>query len=298
VSGEHELAWRMLAAADLPAVQELAQECLSADGGQPFAASPGYLSGCYLGAAQARGGFSGRRLICVSSLRETTAGQGSGDSITTGLVHPGWRRRGVGGYAFDWARGRARARLVAASEALSAGAHALYLRNGLRQVLAEDVMQLPAGTQPPAARAPSGLTLSEWGETDPARYYAVYHAAFRDRPAFPGWSQTRWAEWISDDEDFRPDWTLLATLGMADVGFIAAETTGWIAQLGVVPAARGRDIGSYLIGEAVHRMRSAGEREITLNVNVDNPHAATLFRRLGFTRIGGRARYRAGLHDQ
>jgi mycothiol synthase len=41
-------------------------------------------------------------------------------------------------------------------------------------------------------------------------------------------------------------------------------------------------------------MRSAGESSVTLNVNIDNPRAAALYRRLGFTRIGGRARYRTG----
>jgi ribosomal protein S18 acetylase RimI-like enzyme len=40
-------------------------------------------------------------------------------------------------------------------------------------------------------------------------------------------------------------------------------------------------------------MRSAGEASITLNVNVNNPPAAALYRRLGFTRIGRRARYQA-----
>jgi mycothiol synthase len=40
-------------------------------------------------------------------------------------------------------------------------------------------------------------------------------------------------------------------------------------------------------------MRSAGEASITLNVNINNPHAAALYRRLGFTRIGRRARYQA-----
>ena len=40
-------------------------------------------------------------------------------------------------------------------------------------------------------------------------------------------------------------------------------------------------------------MRSAGEASITLDVNVNNPRVAALYRRLGFTRIGRRARYRA-----
>jgi mycothiol synthase len=296
---EKELLWRMLGEPELPAVQGLARECLSADGGQPFAANLGYLSECYLGRAQTRGGFSGPTLVCISSLRDAAAVQRAGDAITTGLVHPDWRRRGIGGYAFDWARDRARgAGLVAESEALNAGAHALYVSKGLHQVLAEDVMQLAALAQVPPAHPPMGLTLSEWGQADPSRFYAVYHAAFRDRPAFPGWSQARWVEWIRDDEDFRADWTLLASLGTADVGFIAGETTGWIAQLGVVPSARGRGIGAYLIGEAVRRMRSGGESSVTLNVNIDNLPAAALYRRLGFTRIGGRARYRIGLQGR
>ena len=215
--------------------------------------------------------------------------------MTTGLVHPAWRRRGIGGYAFDWAANAAGpAAMLAETEALGDGAHALYLSRGLVQVLAEDVMQLAAQAPVPPAHSPPGLTLSAWGQADPARFFAVYDAAFRERPGFPNWTQDRWVEWVSDDEDFRAEWTLLATLGDADVGFITADASGWIAQMGVLPSARGRDIGARLIGEAVRRMRSAGETSITLNVNTNNPSAIALYRRLGFTRIGRRAKYAAG----
>jgi mycothiol synthase len=89
-----------------------------------------------------------------------------------------------------------------------------------------------------AAAIPSGrrLSLSPWDQAEPARFYAVYRAAFRDRPGFPGWPQARWVRWLSEDGDFRPEWTLLATMGGADVGFIAGEATGRIMQMG--PAAR------------------------------------------------------------
>jgi mycothiol synthase len=98
--GHRELSWRLLGEPDFPALTELARECLSADGGQPFAASPGFLGRCYLSGAQTYAGFSGTRLACVSSLRLAPA-------VTTGLVHPAWRRRGIGGYALDWAGDRA-----------------------------------------------------------------------------------------------------------------------------------------------------------------------------------------------
>jgi mycothiol synthase len=287
------LSWRALGQPDLAAITDLARLCLSADGGQPFAADPGFLSGWYASGAATHAGWDGQRLVCVSSLRQQPRSGDSHVTVTTGMVHPAWRRRGIGGHAFDWAARTAGDReLHAETEALGDGAHALYLSKGLTQVFAEDVMQLPASARPPGAHAPDGLILSPWGQADPVRFYSVYEAAFRDRPGFPGWQQARWIEWISADDDFRPEWALLATLAGTDVGFVVGDASGWIIQMGVVPSARGKNIGAWLIGEAVRRMRSAGETAITLNVNMNNPHAAMLYLRLGFTTIGRRARYR------
>lgn len=296
MGGPDALSWRPLADGDLAALTKLARACLTADGGQPFAADTAFLRQCYLSGARALAGFDCSALVCASSLRRRAIElprDGQGDAgVTTGLVHPAWRRRGIGGHAFGWAAGLAGSGvLLAESEALGDGAHALYLSRGLSQVFAEHVMRLAAAAHPPAPHPPADLVLSEWGEADPARFFAVYEAAFRERPGFPGWSQEQWTGWISDDEDFRPSWTLLASLGGTDVGFIAAAATGWIAQVGVVPSARGRDIGALLVGEAVRRMRTAGEADIVLNVNWNNPHAAALYRRLGFITVGCRARY-------
>jgi mycothiol synthase len=285
------LSWRLLDETELPAVAGLARACLGADGGQPFAAREEFVRGYYLSGGGTYAAFDDGTLVCVSSLRPPDPGR-HGDgvaAVTTGLVHPAWRRRGLGGRAFDWAAA-AHPALAAETEALGDGAHALYLCKGLSQVFAEDVMTLDADLRP--ARAPGGVAVSSWGQAGPARFFAVYAAAFGERPGFPGWPRERWIEWISDDEDFRADWTLLATLGGADAGFVAAAAGGWITQMGVVPAARGMNIGAWLITEAVRRMRAAGETAITLNVNVNNPHAAALYRRLGFTRAGRRGRYR------
>ena len=68
--------------------------------------------------------------------------------------------------------------------------------------------------------------------------------------------------------------------------------------MGVVPSARGRGIGARLIAEAVQRIRSVSKAAITLNVNVNNPHAMALYRRFGFTRTGRRARYEAQCDSQ
>jgi mycothiol synthase len=42
---------------------------------------------------------------------------------------------------------------------------------------------------------------------------------------------------------------------------------------------------------ALDRMRTAGDTEALLDVNVNNPEAAALYRRLGFGVVGRRARY-------
>jgi mycothiol synthase len=298
VNDHGALSWRSVGEPDLPALAGLARECLSVDGGQPFAADPGFLRGRYLDGARARGGWQGPQLVCASAVRPSGDGPDAA-TITTGLVHPQFRRRGLGGSAFDWAAGQAGpAGLTADTEALSDGAHALYLARGLSQVFAEDVMQLAAtAAPPPPAKPPAGLVLSSWDQAGPARFFAVYEASFRDRPGFPGWTQDRWVGWISDDDDFRAAWALLATVDGTDAGFIVADAGGWIIQVGVIPAARGRDIGAALVAEAVRLMRAGGQTVITLNVNVDNPHAAALYRRLGFALAGRRARYAVVAED-
>jgi mycothiol synthase len=60
--------------------------------------------------------------------------------------------------------------------------------------------------------------------------------------------------------------------------------------VGVRPARRGRGLGAALVVEALRRMRDAGLAEVLLDVNVDNP-AGGLYERLGFDRIGRRARF-------
>lgn len=289
--------WRALGPADLPALAELARRCVAADGGQPFAADPAFLSGSYLTGGQAIGLFDGPVLRCASALRLTQPASVDSSAVTCGMVDPAWRRRGIGGEGLDWALDHAnqagQGTLLAESEALSDGTHALYLSRNMTRILAEHVMQLPAEAPVPPVEAPTGLRLTEWGDADPGRFYAVYAAAFADRPG-PHRPEAEWIWWLSDDEDFRRQWTLLASLADAsgDVGFIAGEATGWIAQVGVIPQARGRAVGASLIAEAIRRMRAAGETKVTLNVAIDNSRAQALYRRLGFVRIGGRARYR------
>jgi len=119
----------------------------------------------------------------------------------------------------------------------------------------------------------------------------MYQESFCDRPGFPGWTQAVWVDWIAGDDEFRPEWTFLATVDGRDVGFIACADGAWVVQVGVPPAGRGLGIGATLVVRALRRMAAAGVALAYLDVNENNPGAAALYRRLGFVHIGRRAHY-------
>jgi ribosomal protein S18 acetylase RimI-like enzyme len=304
----------------LDEVVALARRCLDADGGMPLAADPGFLRRRYLGdttstsiattsttttAVRSADGT----LVAASAVRPGAGHGAQQGTILTAMVDPGLRGRGIGASLLDAALAEAQRRAAQGrggpvsveTESLTPAVARLFASRGLRQVFAEDVMRcdltdLLQVDPVQAARSvqagpvwPAGTTLADWSDATSTRFHAVYAASFADRPGFPGWSAQEWIEW-SVDEDFRPGWSVLATLpGVGDAGF-ATCSDGWLVQVGVVPAARGGGLGGALVVEALRRMRADGATEVLLDVNVDNP-AAKLYQRLGFVVLGRRARF-------
>ncbi|HET8682087.1 MAG TPA: GNAT family N-acetyltransferase, partial [Micromonosporaceae bacterium] len=209
-------------------------------------------------------------------------------------VDPAYEGRGVGAHLLDWclrtAAGRG-AEVTVETESVNDAAERLFTSRGLTQVFSEVVMRFDlAGTEPPPARLPAGVELVEWSARHAPRFFAVYDAAFRERPGFPGWSERQWVDWVTEEGDLRPRWSLLADAGVSgDVGFVVCADC-WVVQVGVRPDWRGRAVGAALVAEALRRMRAAGATEALLDVNVDNP-ARHLYPRLGFAVLGRRARF-------
>jgi ribosomal protein S18 acetylase RimI-like enzyme len=290
------LRWREVTAADLPAITALHAAAAEVDGGSPFAAAESLLSRWYLhGIDVSRAVFGGEELIGACARRRPERPDGSPWKIA-GLVGPRHRGQGLGGRLLDFALDGtgAGAPVQVETESLTRPADALYRSRGLRPVFAEDVMSMPLAGGQAVRPADTGVTFTEWTTEVAHRFFAVWEEAFLERPGFPGWPAATWISWIADDEDFRADRTLLASCGGADVGFIAAAAGGWIVQLGVIPAARGRRISTLMITEVCRRMIAAGEARAILTVNVNNPAAIAIYERIGFARIGRRARYERG----
>jgi ribosomal protein S18 acetylase RimI-like enzyme len=159
------------------------------------------------------------------------------------------------------------------------------------QQFAEDVMRRDLEASLPDILLPFGISFATWAPALAGQFFAVYQAAFRERPGYPKWSQEEWMAWLATgDDDFRPELSLLAYHDDLPVGFIIGADR-WIVQMGVRPEWRERGIGSALVAEVLRRFRAAGGDHVLLDVNINNPRAARVYTRTGFEQVGRRARY-------
>ena len=275
--------WPPLSEADFDDLAALVARCLAADGGLPLVTDPGFLRGRWTAPSTVAVRDAGGRLIAAGAVRD--------GAVFTGMVDPVARGAGLGARLLDWGLDRP-GPVTVETEGLTPAAEALFASRGLRQIFAEDVMRIDLTGTGFETVWPAGTVLATWSDATAERFAAVHDAAFRDRPGFPGGPASEWIADVREDDDFRPEWSVLASVpDLGDAGFVTAAV-GWIVQVGVVPPARGRGLGAALVTESLARRQAAGEAEAWLDVNVDNPGAAALYRRLGFTPAGRRARYR------
>jgi mycothiol synthase len=181
---------------------------------------------------------------------------------------------------------------------------AAYASQGLELTFAEYVMRYDLSD--PARTLPQiDLPVFDYLEWTPERapdFFAVYAAAFRERPGFPGWSEAEWLRWTAGDPTFRPDLSVLAVLDGHAVGFITGADSeeqarsGFVIQVGVHPTFRGRGLGAALMIHALGAWRDAGKEAVLLDVNVNNPSAIRLYEQLQFVVVRRRGRFSASSH--
>ncbi|MGN9844002.1 GNAT family N-acetyltransferase [Nonomuraea sp. H19] len=281
--------WAALAPANITEIADLAHKCMTHDGGLEATTSQAFLARRYAGAeVTAVGAFDDGHLIACGAVRPVKDA-----AALVGLVDPDHRGRGLGSRLLDQlidvGKQRSR-RLQVETELLTPEAHELFVSRGFTQAFAEDVYRCDLTFSLPPFPLPQDIRVEEWTEGNQGAFYAAYRASFADRPGFPGWSQTQWADWLVDDE-FLPQCSLVAqTSDGTPVGFVACAQ-GFLIQVGAVPEWRRRGLGRALAVAALERMRKNGDTEVFLDINVNNPASAALFQGLGFSAIARRARY-------
>ena len=116
-------------------------------------------------------------------------------------------------------------------------------------------------------------------------------AAFRERPGFPGLSESEWIEAFTGEPNFLPGASLCAWHDGTPVGFVISGA-GWIGQVGVVPAQRRTGLATALVTEARARMRAIGYRASpTSTSTATTPAGQATWGRLGWRECGRRGRF-------
>jgi mycothiol synthase len=281
------LAWRSLESSDLAEILALAETILKHDGGLPLLVSASRLQQHYLSEdLQTIAAFSQTgQLIAASSLHSKAE-----QSDLRAMLHPDYRQKGIGRFLMQWALDHATTPLTLHNDALTPRAERLYARFGFQQVFGEDVMRYPLAVAQLPALPSTSYSFEPWSDATKQAFFEVYQASFRERPGFPDPSAEEWIE-ENEEDGLRREVSLLAKDGDQAVGFLSCADN-WIVQVGVLPAWRGRAIAYQLILRALQGLQEAGETEVWLDVNLNNPHAAQLYRRMGFELAGRRARYR------
>ena len=269
---------------DLPALQRLARACLEADGGLPAFADLPLLRARLLREETLAVRDDGELVAAAGLTRRETR------VITSGLVAPRARGQGLGHHLLTWAEDAAPdVALTVASETCSPDAERLYARHGLVCTFAESVLRHEL-RHIPSAQRPDGIRLVQAAHADPANLYTAYVGSFAERPGFVQPAARDWLGELDADPSWRRD---LSVVALSDDGTPAGfiNVLGrWIDQVGVVPAARGRRLGTYLVARTLSALAAESTAPVGLTVNVNN-RAAELYRRLGFVDAGTRARY-------
>ncbi|MDG4803368.1 GNAT family N-acetyltransferase [Micromonospora sp. WMMD980] len=274
--------WHELGEAELPALAGLVEAALAADGGLPLFTTVPLLRARLL-QPRTLGVWHGADLVAAASVDADRT-----PATATGLVHPAWRGRGIGTRLLDWADEQAAgANLLLTTETWTADAEVLFTARGFERTFLEWVLRHDLDA-PPDVAAPDGVTVQP--ATLGPELFGVYRASFADRPGFVEPAADEWLGDLRDDEDYRPELSLVARGPNGDTAGFVTVLGNWIDQVGVVPGWRGRRIGAYLVARVLGGLAEAGADGAWLCVNDDNP-AAGLYRRLGFRDAGRRARY-------
>jgi mycothiol synthase len=215
------------------------------------------------------------------------------------LVHPDWRRRGIGSHLALLGEARA-AELVERAPAGTRvtaeawvnarldGPKAFVRGRGYRAARTFWRMTIDMGDQPPAGpRWPDGVSIRSFvRDQDEVATWQAAEEAFADHW---GHVPAAFEEWIkrTEGETFDPElWFLAiddATGQIAGTSLCAPYLdTGWIGTLGVRRPWRGKGLGEALLRHSFVEFHGRGRRRVSLGVDAQSLTGATrLYERAG-----------------
>lgn len=194
------------------------------------------------------------------------------DAEACGMVHPDWRRRGVGTALLDELRGaagrlRRESILVICEEA---GHPGLEWMRGIGATLESTERRMVLRLTSPARVPQAAATRLEMRPASDADHDAIVHVLGEDYSDRPG--ERRLVGVVGGE--------VVATLRLT-------ETTQRTMIYGFVieQRLRGRRLGTRLLAAVVEQLRDEGVADVGLEVDPENTPAARLYERFGFETV-------------
>lgn len=192
-------------------------------------------------------------------------------------VRPEHRGRGIGTALLDWTEQRALAR-VPPEKSVRLGqtipeklldARALFERRGYEMLWDSWILRLPPDVDVPAT-APVGVEIRQYRPDEEHEVYTVIDNAFSEWEGRESRSFEDWQSAVTHSVGFDPALLLVAEVDERVAGAAVGvhyPGEGWVDQVAVDPAHRGRGIARALIGSLFREFRGRGEQRMGLNTD-------------------------------
>lgn len=203
------------------------------------------------------------------------------------LVHPDFRRRGIGRLMARAVvrechkRGVRRLLLVVPQESREGAEFARAM--GTQHSHSEYTMDLDVKRIPPFERAPDPVELRPAGAEDVPIMAAIVASAFAE----PTQEEEQALVRLTKDPSRI---TYLATQDGRPVGVIQSAVSdgrAFVVHFAVRPEMQGKGIGRQMLLAIVHGLLNSGSQWITIEVETDNRNALSLYERCGFVTVNG-----------
>ncbi len=252
-------------------------------------------------------GYAELFLRQASSGGETRFASEENKVYTWGLVHPAWRRRGLGRRLMGLLYQRATDRLSevdggpiyfqAEARDVESGRIALFEGFGMARVRYAINMARRINGELPSVEMPTGYRLRTFDpERDARRVWEVQNLAFQDHWGYSEFPLHEFRH-VLEGPHFRPELWLLAIdstsdrvvgLGLCQIDTQWIETTGrqegTIDVLAVLREHRRRGLGTALLFQCLHTLNAGGMEWAQLGADAENlTGAVRLYQRAGFS---------------
>jgi mycothiol synthase len=239
-----------------------------------------------------------------------------------GIVHPEWRRQGLGSRLLETIYERAVERLVEIERGtvhFQCSGHdveqdrmALFEGFGLEPVRYFVNLARNINNGLPQVEVPEGFRLRTFDlERDLEAVWQVDNLAFRDHWGFAGFPLDEFQHWVSQPH-FRPELWILAEeeatgqvvgigLNQIDPDWIAqtGRQEGYVNTLGVLREYRKQGLGTALLVQSMHVLREAGMQKVHLHADAENlTGAVRLYERVDFGLRKTNIAYRKVMRDR